>query len=147
MQNPNAIECISVYTVEIPFQALGSRWRGRDKPECLDSTVVVVETRAGRVGGLTPALGMRDLCTLLGIPMYVQCAGGIGITQAAIVHLAHSVAPERLFYLWDIGDLVTTPTVRNPVPSRHGWMHAHELPGLGAEPLPEILGEAVAVYA
>lgn len=50
MLNPNAIECITVYAVEIPFQALGSRWVGRDKPEQLDSTVVILETRAGLSG-------------------------------------------------------------------------------------------------
>ena len=50
MQNPNAIGCITVYHVEIPYVALGSRWLGRDKPEHLDSTVVTVETEAGLSG-------------------------------------------------------------------------------------------------
>ncbi len=50
VRNPNAIECISVYAVEIPFKALGSRWVGRAKPAHLDSTVVIVDTRAGLTG-------------------------------------------------------------------------------------------------
>lgn len=50
MQNPNVIKIISVYAVEIPFHALGSRWVGRNKPEQLDSTVVIIETAAGLTG-------------------------------------------------------------------------------------------------
>lgn len=106
-----------------------------------------INLKIDRVGGLTPALRMRDLCSRLGIPMYVQCAGGSGITQSAIVHLAHSVAPDRLLYIWDIGDLTSLPTVVNPVARKHGRMHAHELPGLGIEPDGDILGDAIAVYS
>ncbi|UCH40525.1 MAG: mandelate racemase/muconate lactonizing enzyme family protein [Gammaproteobacteria bacterium] len=105
-----------------------------------------INLKIGRVGGLTPALRMRDLCSQLGIPMHVQCAGGSGITQAAIVHLAHSVAPDRLLYIWDIGDLSSYRTVNNPLPRKDGRMHAHHLPGLGVEPIESILGEPVAVY-
>ncbi len=133
-----------------------------DRPITLDESVLDLETvirgwhegvcdsinlKIGRVGGLTPALQMRDLCSALGIPMHVQCAGGSGITQAAIVHLAHATAPERLLYIWDIGDLGGFPTVSNPVPRSKGRMHAHELPGLGIEPLENLLGDPVAVYA
>lgn len=50
MQNPNAIKTISVYPVEIPFHALGSKWIGRKKPKHLDSTIVIVETVAGLTG-------------------------------------------------------------------------------------------------
>lgn len=50
MKNSNAIGCISVYQVEIPYVALGSRWLGREKPQHLDSTVVMVETEAGLNG-------------------------------------------------------------------------------------------------
>jgi len=105
-----------------------------------------VNLKIGRVGGLTPALQMRDLCSALGIPFYVQCAGGSNITQAAIVHLAHSTAPERLLYIWDIGDLVSFNTISNPIPRKDGKMHAHDLPGLGVYPIESVLGEPVAVY-
>ncbi len=102
--------------------------------------------KLGRVGGITPALLMRDLCSELGIPMYVQCTGGSGITQAAIVHFAHATAPERLLSIWDIGDLCSQRLVTSPVPRRDGKMHAHELPGLGVEPDEAELGEPVAVF-
>jgi len=50
MNNPNAITSISVYALEIPFHALGSRWIGRQKPEHLDSTIVIIETASGLTG-------------------------------------------------------------------------------------------------
>lgn len=106
-----------------------------------------INLKIARVGGLTPALQMRDLCSLLGIPFHVQCAGGSNITQAAIVHLAHSSAPERLLHIWDIGDLVSFNTVSNPMPRKDGKMHAHHLPGLGVYPIESVLGEPVAEYS
>lgn len=112
-----------------------------------DGICDAINLKIGRVGGLTPALQMRDLCSALGIPFYLQCTGGSGITQAAIVHLAHASAPERLLYIWDSGDLVAIDTLANPVPRRNGRMHAHHLPGLGVEPLADVLGEPVAVYS
>ncbi len=102
--------------------------------------------KIGRVGGLTPALEIRNLCTALGIPFHVQCAGGGNITQAAIVHLAQSSPADRLLYIWDIGDLVSFETVVSPIATNNGKMCAHDLPGLGIEPKAIILGEPIAVY-
>ena len=112
-----------------------------------DGACDAVNLKIGKVGGLTPALQLRDLCASLGIPVYVQCAGGSQITQAAIVHLAHSVAPERLLYVWDIGDFTNVRTVSDPVPRSYGKLRAHDLPGLGVEAMPAVLGEPVAVYS
>lgn len=111
-----------------------------------DGVCDAVNLKIGRVGGLTPALRMRDLCTALGIPFYVQCAGGSEITQAAIVHFAHASAPERLLYIWDIADLISFPTVSHPLPRSKGRLHAHDIPGLGIEPRADVLGDPVAVY-
>ena len=89
---------------------------------------------------------MRDLCSHLGIPFHLQCSGGCNITQAAILHLAHASAPQRLLYIWDIGDLTSFNTVSNPMPRKDGKMHAHDLPGLGVDPIESVLGDPVAVY-
>ncbi len=144
------------------YEEIRALRRSVDRPVVLDECALDLDTilrahadgicdavnlKIGRVGGLTPALAIRDLCNALGIPFYLQCAGGSGITQAAIVHLAHASAPERLLYIWDIGDLVARDTVANPVPRKAGRMHAHHLPGLGVEPLADVLGEPVAVYS
>lgn len=77
MQNPNAIGCITVYQVEIPYVALGSRWLGRDKPQHLDSTVVTVETEAG-------LCGVGESCPI-GAIYLPAFAGGL---RAAIAEMA-----------------------------------------------------------
>ncbi len=105
-----------------------------------------VNVKIGRVGGLTPALAIRDVCASLGIPVHVQCAGGSGLTQAAIVHLAHSTPASRLLYIWDIGELVSMRTVDRPIARTGGTMRAGAGAGLGVAPLAEVLAEPVAVY-
>ena len=50
MSNPNAIRSIRVYTVEVPYNPLGSRWLGRQRPDHLDSTIVEIETASGLAG-------------------------------------------------------------------------------------------------
>ena len=111
-----------------------------------DGACDAVNLKIGRVGGITPALKMRDLCISLDIPFYVQCAGGSEITQAAIMHLAHSVPVDRLLYVWDIEDLASSKTVSNPLPRSKGRLHAHDIPGLGIEPIEWLLGDKIAVY-
>ncbi len=111
-----------------------------------DGVCDAVNLKIGRVGGLTPALEMRNLCIDLGIPVHVQCSGGSNITQAAIVHLAQATPANRLLWIWDIGDLVSFNTVENPIAQINGTMQAHDRPGLGIEPLADVLGDAVAVY-
>ncbi len=135
--------------------------RGCNRPIGLDESALDLETvvrargdgicdfvnlKIGRVGGLTRALPMRDLLSTLGVPFYVQCTGGTEIAQAAVVHLAHATAPERLLYVWDIADLTGIVGFSHPLPRRDGRLHAHDIPGLGIEPSAEVLGEPVAVY-
>ena len=112
-----------------------------------DGVCDAINLKIGRVGGLTPALEMRNLCVELGIPLHVQCAGGSNITQAAIVHLAQSTPANRLLWIWDIGDLASYKTVSDPITSIKGKMQAHALPGLGVEPIVKVFGDPVAVYS
>jgi len=138
-------ECRTVY------QATG-------RPQTLDETALTLQDivrafndgvchslnlKIGRVGGLTPALAIRNTCSALGIPMHIQCAGGNQLTQAAIVHLAHSTPTNRLLYIWDIGDVVSFSTVTNPLRDDAGTMVAHDAPGLGVEVDESVIGEPV----
>ncbi len=83
MVNPNAIKSISVYRVELPFQGLGSRWIGREKPEFLDSTVVLVETASGLAG-------VGESCPI-GSVYLPAFAGGL---RAAIEEMAPALLGE-----------------------------------------------------
>ena len=105
-----------------------------------------VNLKIGRVGGISRALEMKNFCAALGIPVHVQCTGGSNITQAAIVHLAQATPAPRLLWIWDIGDLTSFKTVRNPIQQIDGYLQAHDEPGLGVEPLPSVLGDPVTVY-
>lgn len=121
-----------------------------DMPEILkarnEGVCDAINLKVARVGGLTHALEIRNLCASLGIPVHIQCSGGSNITQAAIVHLAHSTPANRLLWIWDIGDLASFPTVHNPILQQEGRMCAHDIPGLGVEPMLEVLGTPVSDY-
>ena len=107
-------------------------------------------TRSISRSGGSAALGPHWRCAIfasaLAIPVYVQCTGGSNVTQAAIVHLAQSTPRNVLLSIWDIGDLVGRPSATDPIERIDGHMAAHDAPGLGVTPRPDILGDPVAVY-
>ena len=47
-------------------------------------------SKISKVGGLTRARQIRDLCVSLGIALTIEDTWGGDITTAAIAHLAHS---------------------------------------------------------
>lgn len=108
-----------------------------------DGACQAVNLAVDRVGGLGRALLLRDLCAALGIALYLQAAGGSQLTQAALVHLAHSTAPG---VLRAVGELSGEAVAVNPIASKRGRVHAHELPGLGVEPRAALLGEPLAAF-
>ena len=65
-----------------------------------DGAADVVNIKIGKVGGLSRARLMRDLCAELGIAMTIEDSWGGDIVTAAIAHLAHST-PEALLLLRD----------------------------------------------
>ncbi len=108
-----------------------------------DGVLCALNLKIDRVGGLTPALAIRNACDALGIPYHIQCAGGKDIMQAAILHLAHSAPASRLLSVWDIGDLVNRRTVLGPATRKGGLLFAAPGAGLGVEPDPAVLGPAL----
>ncbi|MFO1035960.1 MAG: cis-3-hydroxy-L-proline dehydratase [Geminicoccaceae bacterium] len=108
-----------------------------------DRAMDVLNIKISKVGGLTKARLIRDLCVELGIAMTIEDSWGGDITTAAIAHLAHST-PERFrFSATDFNSYVTVRTA-DGAPSRHaGSMRASERPGLGVDPLMTALGEPV----
>jgi len=59
-----------------------------------DRAMDIVNLKISKVGGLTKARQIRDLCVSLGIPMTIEDSWGGDIVTAAIAHLSHST-PER----------------------------------------------------
>ena len=103
----------------------------------------VVNIKIGKFGGITKARQARDLCVRNGIAMTIEDAWGGDIVTAAIAHLAHSTPPELLFTATDFNSYVTVSTAEHAPRRVNGRMKAPERPGLGVEPRPEVLGEAI----
>jgi len=99
--------------------------------------------KISKVGGLTKAKQVRDLCVSAGIAMNVEDSWGGDIATAAISHLAHSTIPRYLFCSTDFNSYVTIDMAKNAPKRNNGNMSAPEGPGLGIEPYQDVLGKAV----
>jgi len=101
----------------------------------------VVNIKISKFGGLTRAKQARDLCVSLGVAMTLEDTWGGDIVTAAISHLAHSTPTEFLFTATDFNSYVTQP-LANGAPKRvDGRMSSSKEPGLGIDPMMDVLGE------
>jgi len=108
-----------------------------------DRAMDVVNLKISKVGGLTKARQIRDLCVSEGIALTIEDTWGGDIVTAAIAHLAHSTPPHYLFSTTDFNSYVTRSIAEN-APRRHeGRMEAPSGPGLGVIPRMEVLGKPV----
>ena len=112
-----------------------------------DGAMDVINLKISKVGGLTKARQIRDLCVSLGIAMTIEDSWGGDIITAAIAQLAHST-PERLrFSATDFNSYVTVQTATGAPMRNNGHMKAGEAPGLGIAPNFESLGAPLASYS
>jgi cis-L-3-hydroxyproline dehydratase len=108
-----------------------------------DKAMDVINLKISKVGGLTKARQIRDLCVSLGIAMTIEDTWGGDIITAAIAHLAHSTPPELLFSSTDFNSYVTVSTAEG-APIRHqGHLASSTSPGLGITPMMDVLGKPV----
>jgi cis-L-3-hydroxyproline dehydratase len=125
--------------------------------ECADSLSLLIRAYEDRVldavslkpaknGGIAHTLAMRDFLSHLGKPMHVQDAAGTDIVNAMIAHIAHSIAPRRLLYIWDAHNLIETVTATGGPDGSAGRLCAADRPGLGVTPILTVLGEPLAVF-
>jgi L-alanine-DL-glutamate epimerase-like enolase superfamily enzyme len=108
-----------------------------------DQAMDVINLKISKVGGLTKARQIRDLCVSLGIALTIEDTWGGDIITAAIAHLAHSTPPALLFTATDFNSYVTVSNATGAPQRRNGRMAAPEKPGLGVEPRWDVLGQAV----
>lgn len=101
----------------------------------------VVNLKISKVGGLTKARQIRDLCVSLGIAMTIEDSWGGDVTTAAIAHLAHSTPEELRFSATDFNSYVTLSTADGAPRRVNGRMAASREPGLGIRPRRDVLGE------
>jgi cis-L-3-hydroxyproline dehydratase len=108
-----------------------------------DKAMDVINLKISKVGGLTRARQIRDLCVSLGIAMTIEDTWGGDITTAAIAHLAHSTPPEFLFSSTDFNSYLTVSIAADAPQRQDGRLAASTAPGLGIRPRMEVLGEPV----
>ncbi|MEE4278344.1 MAG: cis-3-hydroxy-L-proline dehydratase [Halieaceae bacterium] len=114
---------------------------------CADHAMDAINLKISKVGGLSRARLIRDLCVAQQIPMTIEDSWGGDIITAAIAHLAHST-PERFrFSSTDFNSYVTVRNATGAPQRDNGRMRAGTGPGLGIEPDFDSLGTAVAIYA
>jgi L-alanine-DL-glutamate epimerase-like enolase superfamily enzyme len=108
-----------------------------------DRAMDCINLKISKVGGLTKARQIRDLCVNLGLPMTIEDSWGGDIVTAAISHLAHST-PQRFRFSSTDFNSYTPVTFASGAPKRiNGAMKASSEPGLGIEPIYEVLGEPI----
>ena len=108
-----------------------------------DQAMDVINLKISKVGGLTKARQIRDLCVSLGLAMTIEDTWGGDIITAAIAHLAHSTPPEYLFSATDFNSYVTVSIAEGAPQRQHGRLAASTQPGLGITPRMDVLGEPV----
>ncbi|HEV2446103.1 MAG TPA: cis-3-hydroxy-L-proline dehydratase, partial [Candidatus Sulfopaludibacter sp.] len=111
-----------------------------------DQAMDVINLKISKVGGLTKARQIRDLCVSLGIAMTIEDTWGGDIVTSAIAHLAHSTPPHLLFSATDFNSYVTVSIAEGAPQRREGRMAASAAPGLGVEPRWDVLGKPVLSY-
>ena len=108
-----------------------------------DQAMDVINLKISKVGGLTKARQIRDLCVSLGIAMTIEDTWGGDIITAAIAHLAHST-PERFrFSATDFNSYVTVAFADGAPQRKQGRLAASREPGLGVSPRMNVLGKPV----
>jgi L-alanine-DL-glutamate epimerase-like enolase superfamily enzyme len=160
MRVTRAVRDVDVYIEQpcLTYEACLAVRRQTDHPFVLDETIDsidvllrargdlamdVVNLKISKLGGLTKARQVRDLCVELGIAMTLEDSWGGDIATAAIAHLAHSTPEEFRFTSTDFNSYVTVSTADGAPHREHGHMSAGTAPGLGVRPRPDVLGRPV----
>lgn len=108
-----------------------------------DQAADVINLKISKVGGLTKAKQVRDLCIALGIALTIEDTWGSDVVTAAIAALAHSTPPHLLFSATDFNSYVTVSTAEDAPQRNDGRLAASKAPGLGIKPRMDVLGDPV----
>lgn len=108
-----------------------------------DDAMDIINLKISKVGGLTNAKLMRDLCVACGIPMTIEDTWGGDIVTATIAHLARSTPEEFCFSATDFNSYGTRSIARGAPARVDGCMTAPDAPGLGVEPMVESFGKPI----
>ncbi len=108
-----------------------------------DHAFDAINLKISKLGGLTKARLIRDLCIEAGVAMTIEDTWGGDIVTATITHLAQSTPEDFLLSSTDFNSYGTR-TIAEGAPQRiDGTMTASDTPGLGCTPIMAELGPPV----
>lgn len=113
---------------------------------CADRAMDGVNVKISKMGGISRARLARDFLCSQGIALTIEDTWGGDIVTAAIAHLAHSTPQRYRFTATDFNSYVTRRIAHGAPQRSNGRMAATAGPGLGVEPIAEVLGEPVMVF-
>lgn len=102
--------------------------------------------KISKAGGLTAGRRHRDVCRAAGLTISVQDTVGSSLAFAAILHLGATVPPASLRGVLNCEDMVTVRTASLDTVRTGDGIVPGTSPGLGATPLPDVLGDPVHVW-
>jgi L-alanine-DL-glutamate epimerase-like enolase superfamily enzyme len=108
-----------------------------------DGAMDMINLKVSKVGGLTRAMQIRDVCVGIGTPMILEDSCGGDLATAAVTHLAQSTPEPYRFASTDLNGYVTRRYDERAPRRRGGSITAPTQPGLGVEPDPLDLGVPV----
>ncbi len=108
-----------------------------------DRAMDLINLKINRMGGLTRARQIRDLCISLGICMTIEDSWGGEIATSAIAHLAHATPAPFHFQSSAFHEYHTVSLGEGAPAVSGGYMTASSAPGLGVTPDMNILGAPV----
>lgn len=113
-----------------------------------DKSCEIVNVKLARVGGITRARWIRDLCMANNIHMLIMCMAGTVINDTVCAHFAQTLPENRLVGTWSCQDYVTV----DPAPGKgarnvNGHMTPPAAPGLGVDPDEAMLGAPLMTFS
>jgi cis-L-3-hydroxyproline dehydratase len=108
-----------------------------------DGAMDVVNIKISRVGGLTKAVHLRNLCESVGIAMTLEDSWGGDITTAAIAHLVGSTNPRAYFTSTDFNSYIDVSVAPDAPRRNNGILTVPRGPGLGITVDESLLGPPV----
>jgi cis-L-3-hydroxyproline dehydratase len=142
---PSHEECLSVRRrTALPF-VLDEIITGPDAllRALADDAMDIINLKISKVGGLSKARLIRDLCVASGIPMTIEDTWGGDIVTATIAHLARSTPEEFCFSATDFNSYGTRDIAEGAPRRVDGYMTTSDKPGLGVRPMIESFGPAI----
>jgi L-alanine-DL-glutamate epimerase-like enolase superfamily enzyme len=103
----------------------------------------IANIKISRVGGLTKAKEIRDLCESLGIAMTIEDCWGGDIMTSTISHLVASTRPEFYFSSTDFNSYIDLHLAEDMPYRKNGELSAPTGPGLGIHVNEKLLGDPV----